>query len=132
MGNDGNHGMRSKEGCGNMKKGAAQLVFTFYENGGGAGMQVSVKGPDTGNKWVALSSAMTEPITLPERWNQKGNGLYFEAYDWNGKTLAQNGSPNYRVWNNLKPKVAHKTIGRDIWYSNDNDFKRAIPGFNKN
>jgi len=130
--NDGNHGMRSKEGCGNMKKGAAQLVFTFYENGGGAGMQVSVKGPDTGNKWVALSSAMTEPITLPERWNQKGNGLYFEAYDWNGKTLAQNGSPNYRVWNNLKPKVAHKTIGRDIWYSNDNDFKRAIPGFNKN
>ena len=59
--NDGNHGMRSREGCVNTKKGWHKLVLTFYENGGGAGMQTSIKGPQTGNKWTKLTAAMTTP-----------------------------------------------------------------------
>jgi hypothetical protein len=128
--NDGNHGMRSREGCKTLKKGWHTLVLTFYENGGGAGLQVSVKGP--GFNWRQLSYSMTKPISLPLRWQKNGKGLYFEAFNWNGRSLSQSGNPNYRVWNGQKPIVAHKQFGRDVWYSNDNDFKRAVPGFNKN
>merc|ERR1712072_560327 len=59
--NDGNHGMRSREGCVNTKKGWHKLVLTFYENGGGAGMQVSIKGPQTNNQWTKLTASMTTP-----------------------------------------------------------------------
>merc|ERR1712072_35227 len=59
--NAGNHGMRSREGCVNTKKGWHKLVLTSYENGGGAGMQVSIKGPQTNNQWTKLTVSMTTP-----------------------------------------------------------------------
>ena len=61
-------------------------------------------------------------------------GLYFEAYNWNGKMLNQMGSPLSLEWSGAgsKPMTAHPEFKMPVWYSNDNDFKRAIPGFNKN
>merc|ERR1711865_180499 len=123
--NDGNHGMRSREGCKTLKKGWHTLVLTFYENGGGAGLQASVKRP--GGGWQRITKAMTNPQRL-----SNPVGMYFEAYDWNGKSLTRMGNPNKAVWDGQTPTVAKSNFGRDVWYSNDNDFKKSIPGFSKN
>ena len=129
--NDGNHGPRARSGCvSNLKVGWHQLVVTFYENGGGAMMRAQISGPGFG--WTRINPGMTQPTALPLKWNPKGNGMYFEAYHWNGKYLGNSGPATNDKWDNQKPFVAHQALGKDIWYSNDNDFKREINGFNKN
>ena len=129
--NDGNHGMRTKTGKAKLKKGWNKLVITFYENGGGAGLQVAVRlnnaknGP--GNKWTPLSRTMLRPIYRP--------GMRFEHYQYKGGKLAD-WAKNVHA-NNWKPngqnyKLRHWSLQKGIWYSNDNDFKREIPKFNQN
>jgi hypothetical protein len=129
--NDGNHGPRDKSTCAKLTKGWHKLVLTFFENGGGAMMQVSVKGKETGNKYVQLSHTMTQPAALPLGWQKNGKGMWFEAYKWNGKMLGQLGNPTYDTWHS-KPFVTHKALGKNVWYSNDNDFKKEIPKFSMN
>merc|ERR1712166_717595 len=97
--NDGNHGMRDRQGSRKLRAGNHELVITFYENGGGAGLQASVKRP--GGGWQRITKAMTNP----QRLSNPG-GMYFEAYDWNGKSLTRMGNPNKAVWDGQTPTVA--------------------------
>jgi hypothetical protein len=59
-------------------------------------------------------------------------GMYLEAFNWNGKSLTKMGNPTTASWDGQKPIVAHSEFKKDVWYSNDNDFKREIKGFSKN
>ena len=59
-------------------------------------------------------------------------GMYFEAFHHNGGNLARRGSPLWRSWNGMKAFVTHPAHAKDVWFSNDNDFKKEIPKFNKN
>merc|ERR1711935_1148887 len=70
--NDGKHGMRTREGKIALNKGRHSLVITFFEDGGGAGLQVSVKGKYGG--WGRLAAEMTRPKV----WDLAVNGD-FEA-----------------------------------------------------
>jgi hypothetical protein len=54
--------------------------------------------------------------------------MYFEAFNWNGKSLRNHGPATNAKWDNQKPIVAHQALSKNIWYSNDNDFKKEIKG----
>jgi len=38
--------------------------------------------------WRHLTTDMTRPVALPVKWQGNGKGLYFEAYNWNGRSLS--------------------------------------------
>ena len=59
-------------------------------------------------------------------------GLHLEVYHRAGGTLQSYGTPLYTTWGALKPFATHRTHAKDVWYSNDNQFKADIPGFKKN
>jgi len=131
--NDGNHGRRCKSANAKVTKGWNKLVVTFYENGGGANLQVSTKAPGKG--WVRLSKEVTRPIY--------GMGAHLQVFHYTGGTIGSWGSSihadNWRPAQDrvaqskaAKPIVTHATFNKDMWYSNDNDFKKEIPKFNKN
>merc|ERR1719352_662862 len=46
------------------------------------------------------------------------------------------GNPTGAVWDKQTPFIAHSNFGKNVWYSNDNDFKKIVsmPGksFTKN
>jgi hypothetical protein len=67
--NDGLHGMRTKTGDIALKEGESQLKVEMFENGGGAGMKLKFKGPDTDNQIVYVSD---------KYMMSKGNNLNFE------------------------------------------------------
>jgi hypothetical protein len=52
-------------------------------------------------------------------------GMYFEAFHHNGGNLARRGSPLWRSWNGMKAFVTHPAHAKDVWFSNDNDFKKV-------
>merc|ERR1719201_1060333 len=70
--NDGCHGMRKKSGSVSLTAGAHNIMVRFFEKGGGAGMILTYKGPDTGNKEVVVpedklrSGEPEEPEAVPE------------------------------------------------------------------
>jgi hypothetical protein len=89
--NDGLHGMKTKAGKTTLSKGWHKLVITFYENNGGAGLQVSLAAPPVFGsklKWQKMTAGMTkpgkdvlmkgsEPAAPPP---PPGSGLHFEAF----------------------------------------------------
>lgn len=58
--NDGTHGMRTRHGTKNMKKGAATVVVDFFERTGGAGLKVDWAGP--GFRRRPLDGSYIKPI----------------------------------------------------------------------
>merc|ERR1712224_215520 len=61
--NDGWHGMRVREGAVTFTEdelGWHDLTITFYEDGGGSGLEVSVAPP--GSDWVRLTADMTRAV----------------------------------------------------------------------
>ena len=123
--NDGNHGMRTRTANAKLTKGWNKLVVTFYENGGGAGLQVSVKVP--GGKFTPLTAVMTRPLF---RYGMRLDTFHYKTGrigDWDKNIHDADWQPNGQKFFNRR--WAHQ---KAVWYSNDNDFKRLVPGFNKN
>jgi len=128
--NDGDHGPRSKTGYIQLKEGWHAINVVFYENGGGARLRVSVR--FAGGAYEPLQASMTRAKAVAR--TSDDYGLYLDAYNWNGQPLkgSKNKNPLNSHWGANKPIVEHASHGEDLWYSNDNDFKKLIPGFNKN
>merc|ERR1711981_271953 len=128
--NDGNHGMRSRNGNVRLDVGWVPINIVFYENGGGAGLQVSVR--FEGGKYQPLQAEMTRAKPVARLYGDYG--LNLEAYKWNGQPLkgSKNKNPLGSFWGKNVPIVEHPANSNDLWYSNDNDFKKEIPGFNRN
>ena len=136
--NDGNHGPRTRTSPAlRMGIGLKPITITFFENGGGAMLQASVKYCPTNaknqikcrqsDKFGPLTAGMTQPLYRA--------GLAFEAYNYpkNGYRLAHwEKNVGGGVWNGQAPFVQHASLKKTVWYSNDNDFKKNIPKFNKN
>ena len=99
------------------------------QNGGGAGLQVSYMKP--GGKYERFTKHTTraKPFVI-----ETGDyGMYVDVYKWNGQSLGTiNARRNFAKWyKNGTPLVSHLTHSSDLWYSNDDDFAKEIPGFNK-
>jgi len=142
--NDGNHGMRVRSGIATMTVGWHPITVVFYENGGGAGLVVTVRAP--GNNmapWEVLSASTCRAVapsmtfTVPELpVPPTGDGLYFEAYDVTGSGSAVSlmsivDTATDNSWNNWTASVSHEALGQAVWYSNDNAFINEIPGFDQ-
>ena len=96
---------RCKSANAKVTKGWNKIVITFYENGGGANLQVSVKQP-TANYWMVVTRQMTRLYF--------SNGMRFDAWDYKGgslKDMAEN--QHYDWWKpyaKAKPLVTHWSL----------------------
>jgi hypothetical protein len=84
--NPGWHGMRWREGSRNLKAGKHPFTAEVFEGGGGAGMQLYYRGPDSGNKRIivpesAFVSAQEGP---PKLMMKDGVSAFCPAYSHQG------------------------------------------------
>ena len=61
--NGGLHGRRCREGSRTLQTGYYDVKVKFFENGGGANLDVKYRGPDTGNGWAWLK-VVDKPIQV--------------------------------------------------------------------
>jgi hypothetical protein len=90
--NPGWHGMRTKEGTVTLTKGKHAFWAEVFEGGGGAGMEVHYKGPDSGNQKVKLPSSVlsgslvdSQELMLPPSLLDGGTYGLCVAYSSNGQ-----------------------------------------------
>ena len=77
-------------------------------------------------------SCKSSPPPLPGGGNIKG--MYIDVYPYKaGLRLSalENPSSNNN-WAGMPPLVEHVERSTDLWYSNDRDFNKEIPGFKRN